>query len=76
MRAPGARREVILAERQTGSDGCVLLELEGELTGDRNLDADAGALLIRPTRVVDVGPFDTRRVEELEERLRSHHPSA
>lgn len=59
-----------IAERGAGAAGCVLLELEGELSGDVDLDADAGALLIRPTRVVDVAPFDARRLEELEERLR------
>lgn len=53
-----------LAERDAGGDGdCVMLELEGELTGDRDLDADAGALLIRPTRIVARHPFDHERFE-------------
>jgi DnaJ-class molecular chaperone len=38
------------AER--GADVEEIVELEGELTGDRDLDADAGALLVRPRRVV------------------------
>ncbi len=50
-----------IAEREAGADGCVVVELEGKLTGDRDLDADAGALLIRPTRVVATHPFDDRR---------------
>lgn len=53
-----------LAERDAGGDGdCVMLEFEGELTGDRDLDADAGALLIRPTRIVARHPFDHERFE-------------
>lgn len=45
-----------IEEREADIDGCVVLELEGELTGDRDLDADAGALLIRPTKVVAEHP--------------------
>ena len=52
----GLRRYI--AEREEDADGCVVVELEGELTGDRDLDADAGALLIRPTRVVSTRPFE------------------
>ena len=48
--------------REAGSDGYVVVELEGELTGDRDLDADAGALLLRPTRVVATRPFDDARL--------------
>lgn len=56
-----------LAER--GVDGDFVLELEGELTGDRDLDADAGALLVRPIRIVATRPFDheasaARRAEQ------------
>lgn len=62
-----------LAERGADGDGdCVVLELEGELTGDRDLDADAGALLIRPTRVVATRPFD----QDVFEALRAEHSGA
>jgi hypothetical protein len=47
-----------MTEREAGSAGCIALELEGELTGDVDLDADAGAVLIRPTRVVGALPFE------------------
>jgi DnaJ-class molecular chaperone len=47
-----------IAERDAETAGCIVLELEGELTGDVDLDADAGALLIRPTRVVGALPFE------------------
>lgn len=50
-----------IGERGGDGDGSVVLELEGELTGDRDLDADAGAVLIRPTRVVARHPFDRGR---------------
>ncbi|HWH23722.1 MAG TPA: hypothetical protein VNW68_02390 [Candidatus Limnocylindria bacterium] len=55
-----------IGKRGGGDGGCVLLELEGELTHDLDLDADAGALLVRPTRVVAVHPFERRRLDELE----------
>jgi hypothetical protein len=47
-----------MAEREPDVDQHVIVEVEGELTGDRDLDADAGALLVRPTRVVAVHPLD------------------
>jgi hypothetical protein len=47
-----------IAERDAETAGCIALELEGEPTGDLDLDADAGALLIRPTRVIAAHPFD------------------
>jgi len=45
--------------------GALLVELEGEPTGDEDFDADEGALLIRPTRIVDVREPDWERTEEL-----------
>ena len=50
-----------IAEQEADADGGVIVELEGKLTGDRDLDADAGALLIRPTRLVATHPFDDAR---------------
>jgi len=46
-----------IAERDAETAGCIALELEGELTGDLDLDADAGALLVRPTRLIAAHPF-------------------
>jgi RecJ-like exonuclease len=65
-----------MAERDAGVDGCVVVELEGELTGDRDLDADAGALLIRPTRVVAQHPFDQARFARLRAGARSTEPAS
>jgi hypothetical protein len=36
----------------------VIVELEGELTGDVDLDAERGALLVRPVHVVGVHEID------------------
>lgn len=52
----GLRR--YLAERDAEANGCGVVELDGELTGDVDLDADAGALLIQPTRVVGMCPLE------------------
>jgi hypothetical protein len=53
-----------MAERDADSEDLVV-ELDGELSGDRDLDADAGALLVLPTRVVATQPFDTGRLAAL-----------
>ena len=47
-----------LAERDADVGDRVLVELEGELSEDVDLDADAGALLVHPTRIVAVQPLD------------------
>jgi hypothetical protein len=52
-----------IAEREAETAGYVAIELEGELTGDLDLDADAGALLIRPTRLVAGHPFEYALLE-------------
>jgi hypothetical protein len=41
------------------------VELEGEPTGDEDFDADEGALLIRPTCIVDVREPNWERIGEL-----------
>jgi hypothetical protein len=46
-----------IAEREVGTAGYIALELEGQLTGEVDLDAAAGAVLIRVTRVVGALPF-------------------
>jgi hypothetical protein len=52
--------------RRRGKLGdALLVELEGEPTEDEDFDADEGALLIRPTRIVDVREPDWNRIKEL-----------
>ena len=43
-----------MRKRDANLDGSVLVELEGEPSQDEDFDADEGALLIHPTRIVDV----------------------
>lgn len=58
-----------LAEREAEVGDRVLVELEGELSEDADLDADAGALLLNPTRIVSVQPFDEALIASIRERL-------
>src|SRR3954447_4279575 len=53
--AKGLLRYMI--RRGTDLNGCRLVELEGELSGELDFDADEGALLVRPTRIVDDRPI-------------------
>ncbi|HEV7770721.1 MAG TPA: hypothetical protein VGO66_08710 [Solirubrobacterales bacterium] len=53
-----------LAERDADPEGKVVVELEGTLSEERDLDADAGALLVHPQRILTIatesrapGPF-------------------
>ena len=57
------KRDADLDER------CQLVKLEGEQSQDEDFDADEGALLIRPRRIVDSGKLDWDRVEELKREL-------
>ena len=43
-----------MRRREADIDGSLLVELEGEPAEDEDFDADEGALLIRPTRIVNV----------------------
>jgi hypothetical protein len=54
-----------MLRRRGKLDGGLLVELEDEPTDDEDFDADEGALLIRPTRMVDVREPDGERIEEL-----------
>jgi len=51
-----------LAEKDADLDGDVIVEFEGELTGDVDLDAERGAVLVRPTRIVAVHGVDPGRL--------------
>ncbi|HEX8689885.1 MAG TPA: hypothetical protein VF729_06560 [Solirubrobacterales bacterium] len=58
-----------LAERDADVGERVMVELEGELSDDGDLDADAGALLIHPRRIVAVRPFDRELFASIQQRL-------
>ena len=56
-----------MLRRDANLDGSVLVEVEGDRTGDEDFDADQGALLVRPRRIRGVRPIDRERVAELRE---------
>ena len=58
-----------MIKRDADLDGCRLVELRGEQSPDEDFDADEGALLIRPTEVVDTRPLDKDRIEQLKSEL-------
>ena len=51
-----------LAERDARVDGKVVVELEGRIGDERDLDADAGALLVHPERLISIEPLDRELV--------------
>lgn len=50
-------------------EGKVVVELAGELSEDCDLDADHGALLVFPDRVVSVEPLDADAVASIRDRV-------
>jgi hypothetical protein len=57
-----------LAEKNASVEGKIVVELEGRLSDERDLDADAGALLLLPERIVETTPLDTRLIAAIRER--------
>jgi hypothetical protein len=49
--------------------GAKLVVLSGEPSGDDDFDADEGAVLVRPSSIVDTRAPDRRRIEELRQEL-------
>jgi hypothetical protein len=58
-----------LAERDAALEGKAVVELEGRLSDEPDLDADAGALLIHPERIVATQPLAVELVEAIRSRL-------
>lgn len=58
-----------MLKRGADLDGCRLVELAGRPSEDEDFDADEGALLVRPTRIVDARGLDHRRIAELRREL-------
>jgi hypothetical protein len=58
-----------LAERNANVEGKVVVELEGRPSEERDLDADAGALLVLPERIVSVVPLDVELIRAVRERV-------
>jgi uncharacterized protein YbcI len=51
-----------MVDRGADFEDCVVVELEGDVSEDEDFDADEGALLVLPTRILDVRPVDKRQV--------------
>ena len=49
--------------------GAKLVVLRGEPSGDEDFDADEGAVLVRPSSIVDTRAPNRRRIEELRREL-------
>jgi len=58
-----------LAERNTDLSNRIVVEVEGRLALERDLDADAGALLVHPEEIVEVRPLDAGVVAGIRARL-------
>ena len=58
-----------LVENGGDLEDAEIVELDGDLSDDLDLDADYGALLVHPTRIVGRFPIDEERIEELRGRL-------
>lgn len=58
-----------LAERNANVEGKVVVELQGRLSEERDLDADAGSLLVLPERIASVGPLDVELIRAVRERV-------
>jgi hypothetical protein len=64
-----------MLRRDSDMEGSVLVELEGEESEDVDFDADEGALLVFPKKIVQVCDVDRERVRELaSSRDRSRDP--
>ena len=58
-----------MAEKNADMAGKVVVELEGRLSEERDLDADCGALLVLPERIVSVAPLDVELIMGIRERI-------
>lgn len=65
-----------LATRDANVEGKAIVELEGEVSDEIDLDADAGALLALPERIVTVEPLDLELIRALESRFDVRQPAS
>lgn len=56
-----------MLRRDADMAGSLVVELEGEESDDVDFDADEGALLVFPTKIVRTTDLDRRRIEQLRE---------
>lgn len=55
-----------MLDRGADFEDCVVIELEGRESEDEDFDADEGALLVIPERIVDQRPVDQDRLRRAE----------
>jgi hypothetical protein len=58
-----------MLRRDSDMENSVLVELEGKESDDPDFDADEGALLVFPTRIIAAGPVARGRIDELRDEL-------
>jgi hypothetical protein len=58
-----------MLRRDSDMDGSLIVELEGQESDDVDFDADEGALLVFPTRIVEATQLDRPRIERLKREL-------
>ncbi|HEY0391515.1 MAG TPA: hypothetical protein VGC63_07395 [Solirubrobacterales bacterium] len=58
-----------LAERNANVIDRLIVEVEGRLADERDLDADAGALLVHPEAIGEVKPLDPELIARIRARL-------
>ena len=58
-----------MLRRESEMEGSVLVELEGSESDDVDFDADEGALLVVPTRIVQAKELDRSHIDELKREL-------
>lgn len=54
-----------MLRRDADMEGSIVVQVEGEESDDVDFDADEGALLVFPTRVVGTAPLDRERIAQL-----------
>ena len=59
-----------MLRRDADIDGALVVELEGRQSADGDFDADEGALLVHPTRIVEQRPVDERLLSLVRAELR------
>jgi|SRR5215213_11849372 len=57
-----------LVERGAELEDTIVVEVAGPLSSDRDLDAEAGAVLVHPTRIVSWRPVDGTRIDDVRRR--------
>jgi hypothetical protein len=65
-----------LAVKEADVEDSVVVELEGPVSEDLDLDADEGALLIHPRRIVGIEPLDADLVRSIRARVDGENAGA